>query len=64
MDRKTTRQVAEELGYSQARIIQACRVAGVEKLGSQYALTENDIAMVRSVIGKRPSGRPKKEHAE
>ena len=56
-----TRTVAQLLGYCQPRIVQVCRKLGLEKLGMQYIIKEDDIPAIKAELGKKQPGRPRKK---
>ena len=56
----TSAQVAEMLGYSRSMILLICQEKNLPRVGKQYVLGEEEIAIIKSSLGHKPTGRPKK----
>ncbi len=57
---KTSKEIATLLNYSQARINQVCRKLKLNKVGIQYVLNEDEVNQIKDELGKKQTGRPKK----
>jgi len=55
---KTSTEVAQELGLTRRRIQQACQRLGIPKVGRDYVLTDEQIELIRSRIGKPGTALP------
>lgn len=56
----TSAQVAEMLGYSRSMILLICQEKNLPRVGKQYVLGEEEIAIIKSSLGHKPTGRPRK----
>ncbi len=57
----TSAQVAEMLGYSRSMVLLVCQKKKLPRVGNQYVLGEGDIAAIKSALGHKPTGRPRKD---
>ena len=57
----TSAQVAKMLGYSRSMILLKCKEKNLPRVGNQYVLGEEEIAVIKDSLGHKPTGRPKKE---
>ncbi len=64
MDKQySSKEVAQQLGYSTARILMVCKDLSLPRVGNQYVLGQKEIDLIKSVVGHKPTGRPRK-HGE
>ena len=56
----TSEQVARRIGYTRSRVLQICKKLDLPRVGNQYVLGEEEIAVIRDALGHKPTGRPKK----
>ena len=42
------------------RVLQVCKKLDLPRVGNQYVLSEIEIAKIRSELGRKPTGRPRK----
>jgi len=57
----TSAQVAEMLGYSRSMILLICQEKNLPRVGNQYVLGEEEIAVIKDSLGHKPTGRPRKK---
>ena len=56
----SSKEVAEQLGYSTARILMVCKDLSLPRVGNQYVLGEKEIEIIKATVGHKPTGRPRK----
>ncbi len=59
----SSKEVAQQLGYSTARILMICKNLSLPRVGNQYVLGQKEIDMIKGAVGHKPTGRPRKHGA-
>lgn len=56
----TSAYVTNMLGYSRSMSLLVCQKKNLPRVGKQYVLGEEETATIKSSLGHKPTGRPKK----
>ncbi len=59
----SSKEVAQQLGYSTARILMVCKDLCLPRVGNQYVLGQKEIELIKATVGHKPTGRPRKHGA-